>query len=993
MRTKSLPLLFLLALLSFTTVFGQYEIKINAFILDKETQEPISYVNVGFLGKAIGTVTNKSGRFYLQYDENKIADSDKFRISCIGYEPLVLTQKELFDTLEKSNTISLKQSVYNPEETFTSTVNSTKDSIGYASYHSNLLAYWKDNKTLGGEIASFIKVRKKNTKLDNLKFYIAENTADSILVRVNFYNIKGKRPRNNFLASAIYHTITNKKGEEIIDVSPYNIKVDEDFIASIELVKVYGEDMQFAVNVGKGGYSFLRYISQDNWEERKGVGIAFKIDISYPAEDQLEKRQKPEDIVLYWDTSFSMQDRNIDKDLGFLKEYISTLKNAIIDVVPFSNKVGERKQFIIENGDSKDLLQMLAGLKYNGGSDFSDLFKEADKPDQYLVFTDGYDTYGNHEFMYGTPVFYVNSKEKANDVALQEGGFSSEGHYINLSTTATQKAVTLINHDLKDNVVYAINQNIELVSGTVYSDKIPVQGCKVTVKGTLTEAITDGEGNFSIPARVNQALSFQHFSTQNKEIQVDDSKVLKVELRPKYESLTEVEVQQKQKREKEKVNLGNRKIDREKLGFATYTKTKEQFPAMAISLLDLIRNQFPGVQTFKENGKLAISVRGIGSTVSLKNAALFVVDDIVQDGIPDITPPQIESITLIPGLAGSVRYGTGARNGVFLIETKLAALGAEDEKVKNHLLVTGNDYKESTYLLDPNQKIPEYLDVLFNSTTYSQAEETYYKLRESHGYEVPFYVYCATYFKQWDKEFSQQIISNVAEIANDNYGALRTLAFLLEENREISKAAIVYEKLVELKPEYAQSYLDMARIYKENKEYEKAFNIYKKILEDHKQETEFVEVRKQAESELRHLLNHHRSHVSYTDMPKEFLTVKSVPVRIVFDWNDPQAEFEFQFVNPEKKYEKWTHRFEGNKELLQKENKYGVVSKEFVVDESMLGEWIINVQSFEAESMQNPAFMKYTIYRNYGLAEETKTVKFIKLYTQKEKVTLDKFSI
>lgn len=992
MKTKSLPLLFLLTLFSFSTVFGQYEIKINAFVLDKETQEPISYVNVGFLGKGIGTVTNKSGRFYLQYDENKIADSDRFQISCIGYEPLVITQKQLFDTLENSNTISLKQLVYNTKETSTSIENSVKDSIGYASYHSNLLAYWKDNKTPGGEIASFIKVRKKNTKLDNLKFYIAENTTDSIVVRVNFYNIKGKRPENNFLERAIYHTITNKKGEEIIDVSRYNIKVDKDFIASIELVKVYGEDMQFAVSAGKGGYSFLRYTSQDKWEERKGVGVAFKIDVTYPAADQLEKRQKPEDIVLYWDTSLSMQHRNIDKDLLFLKEYISTLKNTTIVVVPFSNKTGERKQFIVKNGDSKDLLQMLAELKYDGGSNFSDLFKETDKPDQYLVFTDGYDTYGNHEFMYGTPVFYINSKEKANDVALQEGGFSSEGYYINLSNTTTQKAVTLINYDLKDSVVYATNQNIELVSGTVYSDKIPVQGCKVIVKGTLTEAITDKEGKFSLPVDTNQMLSFQHFNMISKDIIYDGSKNISVKLNPKYVNLSEVNLRVKKRKLKEKDPYYYER----KAAFGEQIFTKEELPKNVEHLSDLIRRTL-----FKVNvigfglGAEFVSRRSRSSIFSDNpggDKVLFVVDNNPQSQPPIfLQPSQIETIYFMPARTASIQYGGRGNNGAIVINTTYGY--KIDDNYVNPLLVVGNDYKESTFLLDNNQNRPEYVNVLWNSTTYSSALETYYELRKKHKNRIPFYVYCAAYFKQWDKEFSKQIISNVAEIANDNYGALRTLAFLLEENKDIHKATVVYEKLLELKPEYAQSYLDIARIYKENKEYEKAFNIYKKILQDHKEETEFVEVRKQAESELRHLLNHHRSHVSYTDISKEFLTVKSVPVRIVFDWNDPQAEFEFQFVNPEKKYEKWTHRFEENKELFQKETKYGVVSKEFVVDESMLGEWIINVQSFEEESKQNPAFMKYTIYRNYGLAEETKTVKFIKLYTQKEKVTLDKFSI
>ena len=42
-------------------------------------------------------------------------------------------------------------------------------------------------------------------------------------------------------------------------------------------------------------------------------------------------------------------------------------------------------------------------------------------------------------------------------------------------------------------------------------------------------------------------------------------------------------------------------------------------------------------------------------------------------------------------------------------------------------------------------------------------------------------------------------------------------------------------------------------------------------------------------------------------------------------------------------------------------------------------------------SKENPVYLKYTIYTNYGLPEETKKVKFIRLYNQDQKATLDRF--
>ena len=55
------------------------------------------------------------------------------------------------------------------------------------------------------------------------------------------------------------------------------------------------------------------------------------------------------------------------------------------------------------------------------------------------------------------------------------------------------------------------------------------------------------------------------------------------------------------------------------------------------------------------------------------------------------------------------------------------------------------------------------------------------------------------------------------------------------------------------------------------------------------------------------------------------------------------------------------------------------------------GEWIINLECFSEESSTNPTYLKYTVFKNYGLPKETKEVHIIKLFQYQQKVTLDKF--
>ncbi|GAA4279244.1 carboxypeptidase-like regulatory domain-containing protein [Aquimarina mytili] len=979
--------------------YSQYEVLVDAFVINQDTNKPIPYLNIGFVNKGVGTVSDEKGRFYLRYDEDKIKDNDVLRLSGKGYESQNITYKKLLALLNKSNRIFLEPTDINIDTSMKPSfveAESKLDSIGYVSYDSNVVSYWKDKNALGSELGAYIKSQNRDAKLLNLRFNIEENTADSLLVRVNIYKIDNDQPGENIVNKNILHSISRKSGEESIDLSTYDIIVNQDFIASIELVKVYGKNLKFAITGSTIGHSFTKKTSQDPWSFQKSTGVAFKMNtLTSLLPVDSNKHEKPQQITIYWDASLSMKDKNIAKEIQLLTQYFSEIIDVNIELVTFSNSTVKTKSFTVKNGNSKALIDHLKTIKYNGATNFSNPFQENGNTDQYLVFTDGNYNYGKPKFIHHAPVFYISSKVDTNHSELYQAANFTGGKYVNLLRTEPQEALTHIFNGWDDPILYKnIEESSQLVKGVVLSENTPVEGCKVFVKGTLIATETDSNGSFSIKANADQVLSFQHFSMKSKEIMLNDSKDLRIELSPKYEKLSEVTLKQKKKDKPEKkIYLGNRSMEKDKMGFTAYMITKEEFPPSALHFTDLLKGEFPGVQVLGFGDSAKILVRG-RNTILGDNDALFVIDGAIQTRPPFyLLPSMIESITLIPGLSATTFYGGRARNGTFVIKTNLIPSLTSDNESKNTLLVKGNDYNESIFLLNPNQNRPEYLDPLWNSTSYAKALEIYYELRETYINDVTFYVFCSEYFKRWDSKFSIEVISNLTEIIEDNYWALRTLAFLLEERGDVRQAAIIYENLFDLRPHFAQSYLDLARIYKENKEYAKAYDMYKKTLEEFQYIEGLTEVRKQVKSEIQYLLNHHRLYIPYNDIPEELLVVKGVPVRIVFDWNDPQAEFEFQFVNPEKKYQKWIRRFDDSDESLKQEVKHGITSKEFIVDNSVPGEWIINIKSYDDASKLNPTFMKYTIYRNFGLPNETKEMKFIKLYNQKEKVTLDRFSI
>ncbi len=1011
MKSKII-LLSICALFISRLVSAQYEITVDAYILDQDTQQPIPFVNVGFIDKGIGTVSNPDGHVFLQYDEKAINKNNIFQLSSIGYKTIQLSVKELFEKLSDNNTIFMEPSIYELEAATVVAKKRKKKTVGRSRVSNGLMGYWKDAKALGGEIGTRIKIRDKNSKLLRLKFNIYENSTDSLLVRVNVYDSKKRMPGRNLLTSNIYHTITNKKGEEVIDLKDYNIIVHDDIVVSLELVKVYGNDIEFSIGASEEGRSYLRYVSQDHWDANWEVGIAFSADISYPAEEiRLKKREKPNDIVIYWDTSFSAANNNPKYTYQFLKTYLERIKNTTVTLIPFSNTIHDSQKFFITNGKSDQLIASLNNLAYNGATDFSTLFNEEKRPDQYIVVSDGRASFEAPKPVYDVPVFYVNHTSNSDDLLLQDAAVHSEGYYINLTKVSVDQALSHIIHESEDNTIYQANNMQELVKGVVTSNRKPVQGCKVSIKGTLIQTITDANGVFSINAETQDVLSFDFFGMKSKKITVDTTKDIKVSLIPSNTVLEEVVVKAKDPYKTDRIvkDIYGNEVNEKAIGHTYYTIDEKDFQQSAIYLSDLIRGQFPGVSVYGWADEAVYEIRINTSinpsltdtsinpdlTSQRRPGPIFVVDGLQFDEPPTfLFPAQIKSISVMPGFAGISRYGQPAKQGVFIITTKYGDISSDkEEKPVDSLLVKGNEYTASTFLLDVNHNKPSYFDKLWNSTSYKEAKEIYYRLRRKNALSIPFYSYSASYFERWNMDFADQVLSNIAEIGFDNPQALLVLAFKLEAQEKYQEAASLYERIFELTPNSAQSHLDLARIYVATGKYKSAFELYKKILQNQESTAEFDDIVEQARSEIRRLLNLHRSELNYEDIPDELLVIKGVPVRIVFQWSDPQSEFELQFVSPKKKFSKWKHIFSENKEELLSRVQSGVSSKEFIIDNAMPGQWIINVQSFGDVSELNPSFLKYTVYTNYGLENETKKIQCINLDNQKEKVTLDKITL
>lgn len=539
----------------------------------------------------------------------------------------------------------------------------------------------------------------------------------------------------------------------------------------------------------------------------------------------------------------------------------------------------------------------------------------------------------------------------------------------------------------------------KLVEGTVLSaDGKAIANAVVAEKGTFNEVETNSEGEFIIQLISGDQLLVTAFLMEPKIVSISENgKPLKITLAPDVEMLEAVSINnQKQETRYTTTAFGDRNRDAVGYGVDEYYTS---FISPGDSDLFNVFRKMPGLSiggsTLPGQEKKIFFLRA----KSLNGGpALIVLDGSpVDHNILNFINPQIVTkITLLRGLSATVKYGTTGAYGVILIDTKNNIDYVEAKKTPPSLLVEGNDYDEEVPLLSDVVGTQEkrYLQTLQNAQTADDALAIYQQLAQAPAHQnLPFYITIANEFGKYGDLYTHKVLSDLFSKAQNNPRVLKTIVFTLEEKGMLKQASFVLEQFIERYPKKIQLYRDLAKIYTQSGKYNLAANLYKQMIYNTIPNVDFTAIEDVVFNEFRNLISHHKNKIDYSNIPNEFLIANySKDVRIVLEYTNSQAEFEVQFVSPKKKYYTWNHTWFDNKEVIESEITQGYGVKEFIIEDSDYGDWTVNIKQVKNARIVNPTYLKYSIYKNYGMPSETKETKVINLAEHNEKVTLDQFT-
>ena len=253
-----------------------------------------------------------------------------------------------------------------------------------------------------------------------------------------------------------------------------------------------------------------------------------------------------------------------------------------------------------------------------------------------------------------------------------------------ISYTVIDKQIILS----KSNKVNQTAKTIQ-IKGTV-KDALgePLIGVSVLVKGTSNGTVTDLDGRFSLNVSVGDILEFSYVGYAAQSVTVKNATPLDIVLSEDAQALDEVVVTALGiKREAKALTYNVQEIKA-----AGITKVKDA------NFVNSLSGKIAGVTINQSSsgtgGSSRVVMRGTKSLFG-ENNALYVLDGIPMqglrtkqsdnfyesvevadgDGISNINPEDIESMSVLTGASAAALYGNRGANGVILITTKKGAIG------------------------------------------------------------------------------------------------------------------------------------------------------------------------------------------------------------------------------------------------------------------------------------------------------------------------------
>lgn len=218
--------------------------------------------------------------------------------------------------------------------------------------------------------------------------------------------------------------------------------------------------------------------------------------------------------------------------------------------------------------------------------------------------------------------------------------------------------------------IIAVAQQLQISGTIVDGEGVPMLGATVMIDGTKVGTTANIDGKFTLQAPANGTLLVSFIGYVTQKVAVAGKTSFHIVLKEDSEMIDEVVV----------VGYGSGKKVGNIVGSVATVSAKEIAQRPTANVGDALQGKVPGLQIFNTSGEpqstVSMQIRG-RSSLSLTTAPLYILDGVpVQQTVfTQISPQDIENISILKDASATAIYGSRAANGVIYITTKKGKKG------------------------------------------------------------------------------------------------------------------------------------------------------------------------------------------------------------------------------------------------------------------------------------------------------------------------------
>ncbi|MBJ7882997.1 SusC/RagA family TonB-linked outer membrane protein [Gelidibacter salicanalis] len=249
----------------------------------------------------------------------------------------------------------------------------------------------------------------------------------------------------------------------------------------------------------------------------------------------------------------------------------------------------------------------------------------------------------------------------------------------------------------------------QMVTGTVLDEiGMPLPGANIMETGTKNGVTSNFDGVYSLQVNRGGTITVTYIGYKTQVLTVGSQSTININMEPDLQQLDDI------------VIIGYGSVQKRDLTGSVATVNMDKLTeAPVVNFDQALAGRVSGVQVSTDSGEpgasATIVIRG-GNTINGDNSPLYVVDGFIVDNFNPglVDPSDIESMTVLKDASATAIYGVRGANGVIIINTKRAKVGATKVTYSTRLDVA--NASKTLDVLDPYQFLKLSEEINYNST-------------------------------------------------------------------------------------------------------------------------------------------------------------------------------------------------------------------------------------------------------------------------------------